>query len=192
MSPHAEAILGRTKLFFESGGGVQRGAGWWAVTDEHRQPVARVWRDGRRATFCDDDGVPVLGVSATLIGSGGDRSISGLSVGVGGRQLATVGYVRAKNVTFRFKSDNERVLTMKLKLAGLMARIDGAELFDSADRQVATITDHDREQAGTNVHSWLLVDRDPQLAEPLRSLVMASPLVINCFLYSLGLERQFG
>jgi hypothetical protein len=191
VSPHAETILGRSRLFFESGGGMQRGAGWWAVTDEHRQPVARVWRDGRHATFCDDGGLPVLGASAILIGRGQDRSVSTLSVGAGGRQLATVSYVRAKNVTFRFKSGNERVLTMKLDLSGLMAKIEGAALFDGAKHQVATITEHDRERGGTTTHSWLLLDRDPQLAEPERSLVMASPLVLNCFLYSLGMDRQF-
>lgn len=62
---------------------------------------------------------------------------------------------------------------------------------DRDKRQVAAITEHDRERGGTTTHSWLLLDRNPQLAEPERSLVMASPLLLNCFLYSLGMDRQF-
>ena len=69
-----------------------------------------------------------------------------------------------------------------VELATTRSTID-ATITDATGRQVAALT-KGVEQLGTYRHrSWLSLTRDPQLTEPLRSLVVVAPLAVHMDLF---------
>lgn len=193
VSPHAEEILGRTRLHVRSGGGSSLRAAWWQVTDDERRPVAQVWRQGRSARLCDLDGAPVLGTEARTIrprrtGQGSGTDIAGIAfLDAAGHEWAMTSHVQGVDVTFRVKVGGERLLTVKVDRAAFSGQVRSAELLGADGRVVGAIavSEYDGNLLGT-ANCWLVLDRDPQLVDPVRSLVMATPLMLNCYLWWAG------
>lgn len=193
VSPHAEEILGRTRLQFRSGGGSRLQAAWWEVTDDQRRPVAQVWRQGRSARLCDLGGAPVLGTEARMVrhrgaGTAAGADIAGIAfLDAAGNEWGMTSHVQGVDVTFRVKVGGERLLTVKVDRAAFTGQVRSATLLGADGRAVGSIavTAYDGNMLG-NADCWLVLDRDPQLVEPLRSLVMATPLMLNCYLWWAG------
>lgn len=192
-SPEAAApLLGLTKLHYRSGGG-NFPAGWWQVTDEHRVPIAKVWRTGRTNTLCDLQGAAVLGASAGVrtfgVGGDRDRQIGDLQIvdGAGGR-LSPITFIQmgtSMNMRCRV-GDEAKMLTVKMKRSPSGA-VKSVELLDRSKHQVGAITQLERDgnvlQQGT---CWLALERDPDLVEPVRSLAIAAPLLMSSYMFVVG------
>lgn len=168
-----EAVLAHTRLRFARVAG-RPGTGWRAVHDDVGTEVARVWRDGPAARLCDREGAPVLTVTA----SGG-----GLSVVDTNGAVTAVSYTRARSVTLKCKTDGARVLTVQFRQS-LRGDLRDGVLLDADKRRIGTIEQLDDPGAGSTAGSWLVVDRDPALTDPVRALAVASPLMIDCFVHA--------
>jgi len=173
-----ESIAGRARLRVEMVGG-KGTAGWRAVRDDAGNDVARLQCERGVSRLCDLSGAAALTVTAAMRHRS-EREIYGLSVAGANGELAAVSYTRARSTTLKCNHAGARVLTIKFneKMSG---RLENIVLLDGAERQVGAIEEVGREARGLSVTSWLVLDRDPSLADPVRTLAVAAPVMIDCF-----------
>ena len=189
-----EHLLSQPRLAVEIGGGTFASPGWRTIADGAQQPVGRIHRDGRTATVCDLNGVPFLEASARRVGRGSvsERSVGDLRVTSGGQTLATVSFVQAKAITFRFHhhdgQQDREVLVCRIERS-FRGVVEGGTLSLPDGRPVGSLTEFARETSGMVLRSWILVDKVPDLPEPCRSLAVAAPLVFDVFTNPVGPER---
>lgn len=190
----AEALLGRSELFFRSGGG-NFPPGWWQVTDENREPVAKVWRQRRENMLCDLDGSPVIGASAELRRRPGQSPVEAIHSGehrIGdlqvvdatGARISAITHIQAKDVSLRCSvGEDKRALTIKIKRR-VSGAVKGVVLLDGSKRQVGTITEVDGDGSLLDQGTcWLHLSREPAMVDPARGLAIAAPLLMSSFLY---------
>lgn len=170
-----EAVLGRTRLRYALDGR-RSAAGWRPVVDDAGTEVARVWRDGPLARLCDGEGAPVLTVTAAR---------GGLTVDDVGGAVASVSSTRARSVSLKCKSDGARVLTVQFRVS-LRGQLGDVVLLDGDKRQIGSVesvvADGATGATGTGSAAWWVLDRDPSLADPVRALAVAAPVMIDCYL----------
>lgn len=187
-----EHLLSQQRLFVEYGGGTFASAGWRTITDAGQQPVGRIWREGRTAQICDLDGKPYMAVEARMRRSRiGDRDwkVMSLTVSVAGHELAAVNWVEAKAVTLRFVHQGVQVLECRIERS-FTGVVQGGQLVAGDGRFVGALTEWNRETSGMVLRSWLVLDKDPSLPEPLRSIAVAAPLVFDVFTNPVGRDSE--
>jgi hypothetical protein len=187
-----EHLLSQQRLFVEYGGGTFASAGWRTITDAGQQPVGRIWREGRTAQVCDLDGKPYMAVEARMRRSRtGDRDwrVMALTVSVGGQEWASVDWVEAKAVTLRFQCQGAQVLECRIERS-FTGVVQGGQLVAGDGRFVGALTEWNRETSGMVLRSWLVLDKDPALPEPLRSIAVAAPLVFDVFTNPVGRDSE--
>lgn len=187
-----EHLLSQQRLFVEYGGGTFASAAWRTITDAGQQPVGRIWREGRTAQVCDLNGQPYMAVEARMRRSRtGDRdwSVTSLTVNVAGHELAAVNWVEAKAVTLRFIHQGAQVLECRIERS-FTGVVQGGQLMAGDGRFVGALTEWNRETSGMVLRSWLVLDKDPALPEPLRSIAVAAPLVFDVFTNPVGRDSE--
>jgi hypothetical protein len=187
-----EHLLSQQRLFVEYGGGTFASAGWRTITDAGQQPVGRIWREGRTAQVCDLNGQPYMAVEARMRRSrSGDRDwrVTSLTANVAGHELATVNWVEAKAVTLRFLHQGVQVLECRIERS-FTGVVQGGQLVVGDGRVVGALTEWNRETSGMVLRSWLVLDKDPSLPEPLRSIAVAAPLVFDVFTNPVGRDTE--
>lgn len=186
-----EHLLSQQRLFVQYGGGTFAKAEWRTIADGNQQPVGRIWREGRTARICDLSGNPFMDVVATTRRSNLDRDMDvvGLTVTAGGHPLADVGWVTAKAVTLKFDVQGARALECRVDrtFTGVVER---GYLTLGDGRVVGGLTEWGRQSSGMVLNSWLVLDKDPSLPEPLRSLAVAAPLAFDVFTHPVGRDRD--
>ena len=182
-------LLSQQRLFVEIGGGTFASPGWRTIADAEQRPIGRIHRAGRTARVCDLHGTAFMEVSARLVGRGsvGDRSVGDLQVTAGGLVLATVGFVQAKAITFRFHQQEHEVLVCRVERS-LRGVVEGGTLTLTDGRAVGGLVEWGRDTTGSVLRSWIVLDKDPHLPEPYRSLAVAAPLVFDVFTNPVGRE----
>jgi hypothetical protein len=187
-----EHLLSQQRLFIEYGGGTFASAGWRTITDAGQQPVGRIWREGRTAQVCALDGKPYMAVEARMRRSRtGDRdwNVLSLTVSVGGHEWAAVNWVEAKAVTLRFVYQGVQVLECRIERS-FTGVVQGGQLVAGDGRFVGALTEWNRETSGMVLRSWLVLDKDPSLPDPLRSIAVAAPLVFDVFTNPVGRDSE--
>ncbi len=139
------------------------------------------------ARVCELNGNPFMDVVARTRRSNLDRDMDviGLTVTAGGHPLADVGWVSSKAITLKFEHQGVRVLECRVDrtFTGVVER---GYLTVGDGRMVGGLTEWGRQAAGMVLTSWLVLDKDPSLPEPLRSLAVAAPLAFDVFTNPVG------
>lgn len=203
-SAQADAILDHTHLRFCSGGAGGTAPGWWKVKDASGEKVARVFRRTNRATMWGLDDGAVMGALMRLGRKepgkrSGDvafgRNIMGMDLtDHAGTVWATrATFSSALDLTWNFAVGGEKLLKVKVDVANFSGAFQSAVLLDRSTKQeLGRVTEEDIEgKRGSNDYtSWLCIERAPGLTDPMRSLVMSVPLVLQTFLFRLGDHKQ--
>jgi hypothetical protein len=161
--------------------------------DEQRQ-IAWVHYAAHRAQLTDMDLRPILSVGTTFgniishmpLAARPEGSMSRpgavgrMSVwGPYGEQIAsltshTKGF--GGSYTFNVRGDAGG---LKLRLnRGMRGELGATELIADVGTQIGAVVEYGRTQTGSIVASWLRLERAPGLAEPLRTLTTAAPLLL--------------